>query len=230
MSRIFWIAAVVLCTASPVRAALTNGGFEQPDFGTNTVGLFFENQVDGWETTASDNVIELWGSGFNGVPAFEGDQFAELNANFVSTLYQDASGISAGSFVGFEFAHRGRFGVDTMRLTIRDLGADNATGGLGLDADTILFQQSYSDGASAWGFYTNSVPITALGNTVRFEFESVSAAGGLGSVGNFLDAADFGVDAGNVVPEPSSFTLLLIGSTLTGGLAMARRRRAATSL
>ncbi|NDB17700.1 MAG: hypothetical protein EB027_00170, partial [Actinobacteria bacterium] len=50
-----------------------------------------ESNVPGWSTTASDQQIELWSSGFNGVPAAEGGQFAELNANMTSALYQDVA-------------------------------------------------------------------------------------------------------------------------------------------
>jgi hypothetical protein len=234
MSKSFWIAAVILCTASPLRAALfTNGGFEEPD---RPDAAFFpvlvsQASVPGWSTTSSAGVIEIWRNGFvdfsgNTFLAFEGDQFVELNALSADTLFQDVGGISAGSLVGFEFAHQGRFGVDTMQFRLTDLGADNGPGG---GDDTILFQQSYTANNTGWQFHVNPDPITALGNDVRIELVSISAAGG-NTQGNFVDAVAFGVDAGNVVPEPSSFILLLIGSTLSGGLAMARRRRPTTTL
>ena len=47
-----------------------------------------ETNVEGWSTTATDNQIELWKSGFKGVPAQNGTYFAELNANQSSALYQ----------------------------------------------------------------------------------------------------------------------------------------------
>ena len=141
------------------------------------------SQVPGWKTTATDNLIEIWRQGFLGVPAYDGDQHAELNATQVSTLYQDVTGIAPGSIVGFQFAHRGRLGVDTMEFTLTDLGPNGVLGG---GDDTVLFDQQYSDDKTAWGFYTGS-GITALGNTVRFSFKSISAAGGDQAIGNFLD-------------------------------------------
>jgi hypothetical protein len=203
-------------------AGLVNGGFEAPSFtpGVPDWTLFSEGVIPGWQTTATDNQIELWSDSFNGVAAYEGTQFAELNANLVSTLYQDVSGIAAGSTIGFQFAHRGRQGVDTMRLTITDLGVDNLIGG---GNDTVLFTQQYSDGNAAWGFYTNPEPYTALGNTIRFAYESVSAAGGNPAIGNFIDAADFGVGVG-LVPEPATLSMFLAGLPLS--LAMRRRKAA----
>lgn len=225
-------AAVLLISAvapASALAGLVNGGFESP---SNTPGIsdnFYptDGSFPGWHTTATDHTFEIWTDGFLGVVPYEGAQFAELNANQVSTLYQDATGVAAGSLVGFQFAHRGRLGVDTLSLTITDLGADNVPGG---GDDTTLFSQNYSDGNTAWGFYTNPAPITALGNTMRFAYDSVSSTGGL-TIGNFLDAADFGVgvgvSVGNTVPEPLTLSMFL------GGLAPLRwalgRRKTARS-
>jgi hypothetical protein len=199
-----------------------NGGFEEPYAGpgTNTYPV----TIPGWHT--NDSSFEIWGSGFQGVPAYEGVQFAELNAFIAGTLYQDVANIGAGSRVGFQFAHRGRAGIDTMRFTLTDLGADQVIGG---GDDTVLFTNVYADGTSAWGFYDASVltPIYALGNTVRFAYTAIEFSSS--SVGNFLDAADFGVGRGGVPIEipgvPDAFsTLGLLGIGL-GALITASRRR-----
>ena len=78
---------------------LCNTDFEDDKFvNAGQFGFFHQELVSCWSTTASDQQIEIWGSGFGGVPAFSGNQFAELNANMVSTLFQNFSA-SLGSSV-----------------------------------------------------------------------------------------------------------------------------------
>lgn len=218
--------ALLPLAGQSANADLINPSFETPAVGVTTVGLYPDaSQVGGfpgWRTTATDHKIELWSMGYNGVTSYDGDQHVELNATQVSTLYQDATGISAGSLVGYEFAHRGRAGVDTMRLTITDLGLDNT---FGTTDDTILFTNLYTDGNTAWGHYTDGgATLTALGNDIRFAYESVAAAGGNQAIGNFIDGAHFGVTSGTLaVPEPGSVALF-VGMASMGRMMLRKRR------
>ena len=188
-------AAFLLAGAASAQAGFVNPGFELPVIPNTTFRVINETLVPGWKTTAADHMIELWSTGFLGVPAFEGRQFAELNANVRGALYQDAVGIPAGVAVGFKFAHRGRQGVETIRVKIIDLGPGGVLGGVD---DTVLFSKDYADGRTAWGSYSSLTEplILSLGNTVRFQFESLNA----GSLGNFLDACNFGTDVVNTAP------------------------------
>jgi hypothetical protein len=202
-------------------AMLINGGFELPDVGdAASFALYAPGDVPGWSTT--DVAIEIWGNGFLGVTSYEGSQHAEINAFINGTLYQDVAGITVGSIIGFEFAHRARVGTDVMRLSITDLGADGLLGGTD---DTTIFTNTYSADTTAWVFNTSLglSPLTALGNTVRFSYTAVSTGSGDASVGNFLDAANFGVGVATPVPEPA--TLGLLGGGLLGFLLMRRRRQ-----
>ena len=168
--------ASLLALTAPALAqsnrSIINGGFEQPAVAAGGIAFFDEGQVPGWETSATDNQMELWGTGALGVPAFEGNQFVELNAFQVATLFQPLC-LVPGDSVNWSFAHRGRAGNDTLRLTI------------GTDVITTV-----TTGTADWsineGTYTPTLTASA---PVQFFFESVSAAGG-DSVGNFLDAVE----------------------------------------
>ena len=106
--------------------AIVNGSFEQPAQETMLAPQLDAQIVDGWSTTATNDKIEfgvnigrssapqLWGTD-RSIP--DGNQFAELNANEVSTLYQNVSTVG-GHIYEWGLSHRGREGKDTMALII----------------------------------------------------------------------------------------------------------------
>lgn len=87
----------------------------------------------GWSTTASDYMVEIgtlrggkdaYGLGvvfntvtYNAPSIREGDQFAELNADQESSLYQIVD-TDPGKMYKWGLSHRGRSGLDTMALVI----------------------------------------------------------------------------------------------------------------
>ncbi|MFJ1649611.1 hypothetical protein [Streptomyces sp. NPDC088258] len=167
----------------PLRVALANGSFEQPavtdyEILPDASQTQAPKRVPGWRTTATDHMIELWRSGFLGVPSAEGAQFAELNANEVATLYQDLP-TTPGTKLYWRLYHRGRQGQDTMAL---DIGAPGSA----------VEQRKFTDGNTSWGFYTGTYTVPAGQTLTRFAFRSVSAAGGNRGIGNFLDGIFFG--------------------------------------
>ena len=161
------------------RIALVNGGFEEPLAATNRWTPFAEKDVPGWETTATDGRIELWNGSFGRVSHADGNQHAELNAYQVSTLFQDVPTIP-GTIVDFQVFHRGRAGVDTAEMQF------------GPPDGPANFTRTMIDGNTAWGRYTGAYTIPAGQTLTRFAFASISAAGGNGAVGNFLDGVQFG--------------------------------------
>ncbi|MFG1865235.1 DUF7507 domain-containing protein [Microbispora bryophytorum] len=178
----------------PEQVALVNGGFEKP-LVTGTWASLPDasqsnpNAMPGWRTTATDHMIEVWSPRMN-VPAVEGAQFAELNANQVSTLYQDRP-TTPGQKLYWRLSHRGRLGTDQMAL---DIGAPSGP----------AQQGTMSDGAGKWGAYHGSYTVPAGQTTTRFAFRSISAAGGNASVGNFLDDVFFGTPPCVVVTKSAS--------------------------
>lgn len=162
------------CTINVCLEPITNEGFESPVIPSTSYRLRNENSVPGWLTTATDNRIEIWSTGFLGVPSFEGNQFVELNATQNSALYQILC-LTPGSVVDWSVRHRGRSGVDVAEVRI---GSDL----ISATTETIM-----SDGTSAWGYYSGTYTVPSNQNNTYFIFEAISTAGGSISVGNFID-------------------------------------------
>lgn len=210
-------------------SVLINGGFEDPDVanGTGNPNLS-EGSVPGWETTDSLGRIEIWDGPAGGFSAYEGEQFAEINAWENSALYQDVIIGEAGS-VNYGFAHQGRLGLDTLRVDVIYAGADGvfqtavgatvASGDDSFVVDGSLLTNQFTTGTGAWVNYIRTDSFTSVADGLyRFSYGAVSSAGGNPAAGNFIDGVFFGV---NAIPEPSA---ALLG--LAGGLLALRRRRA----
>ena len=112
-------------TRSVTDNAIKNGSFEEPAFHDKNSPQWPAKEVPDWDTTASDRKIEF-GSRRNGkdAPQLMGDQtipdgsqFAELNADEESTLYQYAETVG-GNVYEWGLSHRGREGDDHMALII----------------------------------------------------------------------------------------------------------------
>ena len=113
-------------TRSVTDNAIKNGSFEEPAFHDKNSPQWPANNVPDWDTTASDKLIEF-GSRRNGKNAPQltgvdktipdGSQFAELNADEESTLYQYAETVG-GNVYEWGLSHRGRDGVDQMAVII----------------------------------------------------------------------------------------------------------------
>jgi hypothetical protein len=153
--------------------SFANGSFELPLVaGTNQ--QFNETLVPGWSTTAIDGVIEIMRN-FNSIPAAHGNQWAELNANHVSTLYQEFCAPLGGGTLNWSTSHRGRLGVDVAEVRI----------GTSLTDYTVV--ATMSDGNTAWGSYSGSYTIPANNDgTYLVMFAAISASGG-DTIGNFID-------------------------------------------
>ncbi|APZ46376.1 hypothetical protein BW723_08730 [Polaribacter reichenbachii] len=147
-----------------------NSDFENGPKLPNTYTITDETNVEGWSTTATDNKIELWKSGFNGVTAQNGTYFAELNANLSSALYQRIC-TSPGAEISWSVWHRGRTGVD------------NAVVRIGENLATATIEANMSTGKSEWVQYSGTYTVPDDQQDTYFIFEAVDN----GSYGNFID-------------------------------------------
>ncbi|WP_182123891.1 T9SS type B sorting domain-containing protein [Tenacibaculum pelagium] len=170
------------CTAN----LFENGGFELPAVSGSTFRQTNEDNIPGWDSTASDNLIEIWYNGFNGVTPHEGNAFAELNANTVSSLYQEYC-TQPGDVISWSVAHRGRSGTDVATVKIGD------------DLATASVVETMSDGTSAWGVYSGTYTVPVGQSTTVIAFDAVSAAGG-NTVGNFIDDVQITIARNNCIP------------------------------
>lgn len=183
--------AAEVCTEDTT--ALVNGGFERPTIPAKSYRQLLESEVPGWETTASDKKIEIWSTGFNGVSAPVGDQFAELNATQPSELFQSVD-TTPGQTLTWSLLHRARAAGasgDTMSVNIGAPGErPNAT---------YTFTDTLAEG---WVRHTGEYTVPEGQVRTRFGFESGPTASGNKSIGNFLDDIYFTTTA--CLPEQAT--------------------------
>lgn len=193
-----------LVVATPASANLiVNGGFENPDVAAGSWQYFSSADVDGWN---GDN-IEIWND-LNGVTAYEGDQFAELNAHPYSGntfgIYQSFA-TTADQMYNLSFAYRARQSNDeTFNVSISAPNTNGAYMNWLMDDHVV----------GEWKVF--STTFVALSELTTLTFSTTNAS----TIGNFLDAVDVSVP----VPEPGTLGLLGLGVL---GLGMARRRQSA---
>lgn len=156
------------------------------------------------------HLVELWVNAFQGVQAPEGDQFAELNAQADSALYQDIL-VFSNEVIPWSASHRGRSKdniADVAEVFISDpLDWTGATfSGNKLYSATIstskngsisginptIGNQVNSDSTNAlangWVKYSDVWQGPEISKEYRFAFQSVSTGGGNNTIGNFLDS------------------------------------------
>ncbi len=163
--------------AGEAQTSVLNGGFEAPPLPAGTNRQTPEGDVPGWETTEGPGSIEMWGSGFLGVPAAVGNAFAEVNAfEADGALYQDVATVP-GTVFTWSFYHRGRGGPDELELRAGPPDAPVAIATAVTDND-------------AWRRYTGTYTVPDGQMVTRFEFRSILAVAGPGA-GNFIDGVEF---------------------------------------
>lgn len=171
-------AAALAATATPVQAqrVIVNPSFESNDPqgpGAANYQIYANGSVIGWDSASGE--IELWDSNFQGVPAYAGSVFAEMNANVPGALYQNICMVN-GETIGWTFAHRARSGgpaTQTARFQI-------ATSG-GTMIQALATQSSIVN--NVWNVNTGITTYTGASGIQRVQFVTTDP----GSLGNFLD-------------------------------------------
>lgn len=171
-------AAASVATATPAQAqrVIVNPSFESNDPqgpGAANFQIYPNGSVIGWDSASGE--IELWDSNFQGVPAYAGSVFAEMNANVPGALYQNICMVN-GESIGWTFAHRARSGgpaTQTARFQI-------ATSG-GTLIQALATQSSIVN--NVWNVNTGTTTYTGASGIQRVQFVTTDP----GSLGNFLD-------------------------------------------
>ncbi|MGH6652468.1 MAG: Calx-beta domain-containing protein [Sphingopyxis sp.] len=182
MPRIGLLSAVVaaslaLTGTAHAQRVIVNPSFESNDPqgpGGASYEIYPNGSVAGWDSVSGE--IELWDSGFNGVPAYDGAVFAEMNANVPGALYQNICMVN-GETIGWTFAHRARSGgpaTQTARFQIA-----NSSGTL----IQLLATQASTTANQVWNVNTGTATYSGASGVQRVQFITTDA----GSYGNFLD-------------------------------------------
>ncbi len=169
---------------------LRNGDFETPRVAANNYTLV-NTATAGveWRNTA-ENIVELWGSPFQGVNAYSGSQFAELNALVPGTLYQDLTTVP-GSTMVWRIAHKATIrNGESMWVRV---GAPGAAPGY---TSPKLTANLVGTDRNGWTVHSGTYTVPAGQTTTRFAFESDGSTTANPSSGNLLDAIEFAFTAG----------------------------------
>ncbi len=196
----------------PYAMSIQNGSFEVPTGymgGGGPVGPNnnYSNYINGtaglvWKTTAQDKKVEICFSpgiyNLNPAKAAKGLQFAELNANYVGTLYQDVL-VSPGEILYWNLAHASRSGAaETMKVVIMPTlevpGGDNITQAqaAALTSGGNIQVETVTDTGHTWVYHNNystGYVVPAGVYLVRFFF--VSTTGLTNAQGNLIDDVTF---------------------------------------
>lgn len=177
-SAAFMMAVMLL--ANPAQAqlrSLANPGFELNDPqgpGAPNFEIVTNGSVVGWDSTTGE--IELWDTNFNGVPAYSGNVFAEMNANVNGTLFQNICLVN-GEPLGWTFAHRARPGGAAIQIANFEVANSGGT------LIQSLATQNSSTANQIWNVNSGSVTYTGPSGFQRVQFSTPNT----GSFGNFLD-------------------------------------------
>ena len=216
-----------------VQRSFLNPSFETPALTASNAANGCYRQIDstlvpGWSTThpseagggdctspgaSTGRLIELWRTNFQGVVARNAINFAELNANASSRIFQNICLIN-GESINWRFSHRGRGSATVHDVMDFNVGASQAVIRVGTTSNgsfntPVVSQGSTSapaSGGNGWVDYTGSFNYAGATGTNSLGFESISTGGGSNTIGNFLDNIQIELRPFVEFVQPSSST------------------------
>ena len=140
-----------------------------------------DDLIEGWQTTATDGIIEIWRDGMSGVSAYAGEIFAELNGTQASDFYQEFCTVPTTT-LQISFAHHKR--VASNNTTDDILGVY-----IGPDLNSLTrVGSAVATNTSGWTVHTVSYEVPAGQLSTVFLFRADQGAPGNLTFGNLIDA------------------------------------------
>ncbi len=182
---------------------LENGSFEEGYIVDNNTSKGYaqinEDLVPAWNTTATDDKIELWSkSGYQNlikdgdVDAIVGDQIVELNATQDASLYQDFATVP-GQTIKIAVNHGGRFNNEELSIMVgepNEYSAGDKYPTKGHENDIVATDIVNS---GEWNQMAVLYTVPEGQTTTRIAFNSTSAP--YYTQGNLIDNVRVGVDS-----------------------------------
>jgi hypothetical protein len=170
------VVATLAAGSATAQRVIVNPSFEDNDPqgpGAPNYQIYSNGAVPGWDSASGE--IELWDSNFNGVPAYAGSVFAEMNANVPGAFYQNICMVN-GEAIGWTFAHRARPGGPATQTARFQIATSSGTliQNLATQASTIN---------NVWNVNSGSTTYSGASGIQRVQFITADP----GSYGNFLD-------------------------------------------
>ncbi|KAA0126380.1 hypothetical protein FY557_17840 [Chryseobacterium sp. SN22] len=120
--------------------------------------------------------IEVWGTGFNGIPAAQGTNFVELNAYQASMIYQNMY-LSNGDDINYSFRHRARGATsEQAAMVIEDENEVNIA---------TVHTTTLPSSTAAWSVNQGSYTFTGATGIYRVGFRALNSSNA--GFGNLLD-------------------------------------------
>ena len=192
------LASFGLSSSAQAASIVTNGGFELPVLADSSYTI--SNSIPGWirDAVSTGSGIEIQRQNIAGL-AFQGQQFAELDSDGVTSIFQDLA-TKVGQQYRLNFAF-------SARPNVADNQLDIGWGGNPVDSLSAIGQPG-----TFWNQF--SYLLTATSGTTRLSFGNLGETSD--SLGSYIDAVSV-----TAVPTPA-----LLPGLVGLGIAALRKRKA----